>query len=178
MLTGHWFLIVLSQVDQIPQSWVELIHHTLCWAETAEWTVITFKVQILMREQEILKYTVIGMIHLSLQSRQASNDVEVAAGRAAGRKSYWWSCSEQNRTDDEQYSKKKQQNKPIYGAKCLCDKNNCSCWATWKDDRESLRSLHKFTPKLRMQGITKPPEVTSGIDRSIKMEQYLSLNLM
>lgn len=29
MLTSHWFLIVLSQVDQIPQSWVELFHHTL-----------------------------------------------------------------------------------------------------------------------------------------------------
>lgn len=29
MLTSHWFLIVLAQVDQVPQSWVELFHHIL-----------------------------------------------------------------------------------------------------------------------------------------------------
>lgn len=28
-LTCYWFLIVLAQVDQVPQSWVELIHHIL-----------------------------------------------------------------------------------------------------------------------------------------------------
>lgn len=29
MLTSHRFFIVLAQVDQIPQSWVELFHYTL-----------------------------------------------------------------------------------------------------------------------------------------------------
>lgn len=29
VITCHWFLIALSQVNQIPQSWVELFHHIL-----------------------------------------------------------------------------------------------------------------------------------------------------
>lgn len=29
ILTSHWFFIVLAQVDQVPQPWVKLFHHTL-----------------------------------------------------------------------------------------------------------------------------------------------------
>ena len=28
-LTSHWFLIVLADVDQVPQAWIELVHHSL-----------------------------------------------------------------------------------------------------------------------------------------------------
>lgn len=92
--------------------------------------------------------------------------------RPCSRQSYLLSSLEQRRTDDEQYSEKKQDNTgrrthkrdsecfPIYGAKCLWDENICGCWATSEDDGKSLRSLHKFTPKSRMQGITEAPEDT------------------
>lgn len=34
VITCHWFLIILSQVHQIPQSWVELFHNILEEQET------------------------------------------------------------------------------------------------------------------------------------------------
>lgn len=49
-LTSHWFLIVLAQVDQIPQSWVELFHHTLGgWRQKErQLVIISFKVLMVM----------------------------------------------------------------------------------------------------------------------------------
>lgn len=184
MLTSHWFLIVLSQVDQIPQSRVELIHHTLCgWGQGSEqllhskyehWCESVKYRNTLWFESSIYLYNFSHDKH-PIMSRLLLTVLQQAGGRTK------WSCCEENWTTDEGYSKKKQQDKSHYGAKCLCDKNIYSCWAALKDDGKSLRSLHKFTPKSRMQGIAKPPEETRGVDREpkcIKMEQYLSLNLM
>lgn len=47
MLTRHWFLVVLAEVDQVPQSWVELFHHILAKGEK-QLVISSFEVLIIM----------------------------------------------------------------------------------------------------------------------------------
>lgn len=108
MLTSHWFFIVLAQGDQIPQSWVELFHHTLGgWRQKErQLVIISFKVLMVMWIRwGRVKYT--GHVRPWWLFINRSYELRPLSTFMPCRQSYMLHGDWQRLKNDRQYSKKK-----------------------------------------------------------------------